>query len=95
MSQNKWLGLPHEPPEEQCTNCKDWFWASDVVNGLCQPCFDEQEVYEKRMGILQQISLQTCNNCHYRLGSKCRKTKDYTGLSDYCSAWKIKKEEVK
>ena len=83
MSQNKWLGLPHEPPEEQCTNCKDWFWASDVVNGLCQPCFDEQEVYE------------TCNNCHYRLGSKCRKTKDYTGLSDYCSAWKIKKEEVK
>ena len=71
----------YEPQEEQCTNCKDWFWASDVINGLCQPCFDEQEVYE------------ICNNCNYRIGSKCRKIKDYIGTSDWCSAWK--KEEVK
>ena len=81
---SKWTpkDLPHSPPEAVCKNCGDWFWECDLVNGLCQPCSENQEE-----------EYQACENCYLRMGSKCRKLKEYIGMSDWCHNWK--KEEVK
>ena len=31
---------------------------------------------------------ETCKNCKFRTGSKCRKIKEFISMNDWCSAYK-------
>lgn len=37
--------------------------------------------------------LLSCLDCKFRVGSKCRKLKEYVNLNDYCSNFKKSKDE--
>ncbi len=73
-------GILHKTPETQCDRCGEYFWACDVVGGLCEACFNAR------------LNEESCVNCRWRTGTRCNKLEEYIDIQDWCGHFSKEEE---